>query len=252
MIPTLIPTRQAPVAELVKQPTNATEALQPQWGYVEDIQPIFQRNCIACHSSVVRQLNLQVTSYEALMAGSSNGAVVVPGDSAASRLWEMIDTGKMPLIGELRPEEKTIIRQWIDGGALERRNTVGTPPQLAENAVNADPTDAGVDSAATTEDAALWLRVAQEGIDPVADSCADPLDEPAQVVSADLILPISCGIQPRTAQLQSLLQSLAIVPTASRPLPATATLSRTTTAAPDVEVDAPPAAVTAPVASIPQ
>ncbi|MCB0109191.1 MAG: hypothetical protein KDE53_24880, partial [Caldilineaceae bacterium] len=270
LIPTLVPTAEPPSTRAESSaPAAAVAATGSQVGYVEDIQPIFQRTCIACHSSVVRQLNLQVTAYDPLMAGSSNGPVVIPGDSAASRLWEMVDSGKMPLIGELKPDEKTLIRQWIDSGAPERRTATMDHDQQANNATASNPAATVASSSAAAspdnteiagtesrtgdgESAALWLTVAEESIDPVPDICTDPLDEPAQVVSADLILPISCGVQPRAAQLQRLLQSLAIVPTASRPLPTTAAEAGAFAAAPDVEVSAPPAAAAPPVAAVPQ
>ena len=49
-------------------------------------------------------------------------------------------------------------------------------------------------------------------VDPVSDICADPVDESLQVVNNDLILPISCGIEPQDDQLTALLQSLALIP----------------------------------------
>lgn len=260
LIPTLIPTAiplQAVITDTIT-PINAAAAPQAQVGYVEDILPIFQRNCIACHSSVVKQMNLQVTAYEPLMAGGSSGPVVIPGDSANSLLWEMVETGKMPLIGELKAEEKALVRQWIDEGAVERRTNAGSPQgTVATNSsatATAEENVTDENAEATNGNAPLWLSVAEENIDPVPDVCAEPLAEPAQVVSANLILPISCGVAPRTAQLQSLLQSLAIIPAASRPLPATGSQAIASAnapeSAPDVDVVVPPAA--APVATVPQ
>ncbi len=236
-------------------------------GYQEDIQPIFQRNCIACHSAVVQQKNLQVTAYAPLMRGSSSGDVVIPGDSEASILWQQVDSGKMPLIGELKPEERELIRQWIDDGALERRQQstndlqAQTAPAVASSSPDLNPADAPATGPQESSDpteapSALWLTVADESIDPVPDICEDPVAEPQQVVSADLILPISCGVPPRAAQLQTLLQSLAIVPAAARPAPnVAASTANNALSAPDVEstdtvASAPPAA--APVGSVPQ
>ncbi len=209
------------------------EAASVPLGYEEDIQPIFQRTCIACHSAVVKQMNLQVTSYDALMTGSSSGPVVVPGNAADSSLWLQIRTGKMPLIGELTLSEKEAVRLWIEGGAREQR-TMPAAHALATDAgaaidgqsgnaiiANGESTvaeeEAGEANAAVST-ADLWLSVADESVDPVPDVCTDPLADPQRVVSADLILPVSCGLQPRVAQVEQLLQSLAIVPATSRPL----------------------------------
>jgi hypothetical protein len=224
LLPTLVPTAEPPVSTALARANDTPDpeetAAVARLGYLEDIQPIFQRNCIACHSTVVKQKNLQVTAYAPLLAGSSSGPVVIPGDSAASILWQQIDAGVMPLIGELRPEEKALIRQWIDDGALERRQQAApdqaTQVAVAETAAS-NPVSEPVDESAIEAASALWLTVADESIDAVPDLCENSTDTPQQVVSADLILPISCGVPPRTAQLQSLLQSLSIVPATARP-----------------------------------
>lgn len=179
----------APVTTSVRVP------ITPTLGYTEDIQPIFQRVCIACHSGVVKQLNLQVTAYAPLMAGSMRGPVVIPGDPDNSMLWQMVGTGKMPLIGQLTEGEKELIRRWIELGALEYRATkVVTTTVTPENTAN------------------LWLRVGELNVDPVTDVCANPVENPLQVVNNDLILPVSCGTAPQDAQLTALLQSLALAP----------------------------------------
>ncbi|MCB9155550.1 MAG: hypothetical protein H6645_00350 [Caldilineaceae bacterium] len=86
-------------------------------GYEEDIYPIFNQNCNSCHGAVAQINELQVTDYGALLKGSVNGPVIEPGDAQNSRLWEMVSTGKMPLIGQLSDEEKSIIEAWINAGA---------------------------------------------------------------------------------------------------------------------------------------
>lgn len=209
--------------------TSVRVPVTPTLGYVEDIQPIFQRSCIACHSGVVKQLNLQVTAYAPLMAGSMRGPVVIPGDPDGSVLWQMVGSGKMPLIGQLPASDKELIRRWIELGALEQRATkvVSTT------------------SVADTSAADLWLRVADLNVNPVSDICADPVAEPLQVVNNDLILPISCGVAPREAQLTTLLQSLALLPATEQPgAPALA-------AAPAPAGEQPAASVADPVVSAP-
>ena len=58
-------------------------------------------------------------TYEGLMAGSFNGPVVTPGNSADSLLVELVTKGKMPKRGtKLTPEQIQIISDWIDAGAL--------------------------------------------------------------------------------------------------------------------------------------
>jgi len=247
------------------QPVNRAEPtpLENILGYTEDIQPIFERTCIACHSGVVQQLNLQVTTYEGVMRGSLRGPVIIPGDAPNSVLWQMISTGKMPMIGQLTLSEKDAVRRWIEEGARQQRPV---PMAAARNASAA--TAEGNKEDVTAPPAALWLTVAEESIDPVPDSCAVPPANPQAVVSAELILPISCGLPPSEAQLQNLLRALALVPTTSA---AVATDPAGTggdvaavppngesvppngeTLAPDVEVVAPAAVAAPPRATAPQ
>ncbi len=167
-------------------------------GYVEDIQPIFQRSCSSCHSAVVKNQGLQVTAYDALMAGSNSGAVVVAGDAANSSLWEQVDSGKMPLLGELSASEKALIHDWIDAGAPERRQLMATT--VATPATPSAQQEPAVD---------LWFQVGNNGVNAVSDVCEVAADQ-AQVVSSDLVFPLSCGVAPRAEELQAALQQLAI------------------------------------------
>jgi hypothetical protein len=59
-----------------------------------------------------------LNTYENLMAGSENGPVVVPGDSAGSLLVDMISSGEMPKRGDkLTADEIQTISDWINAGA---------------------------------------------------------------------------------------------------------------------------------------
>ncbi|MCB0188046.1 MAG: hypothetical protein KDE31_27450, partial [Caldilineaceae bacterium] len=262
-LPTLRPTAEPP-RNSATAPTAGDDVDESlALGYVEDVQPIFQRNCIACHSAVVKQKNLQVTAYDPLMQGGVDGPVVLPGNAEESILWNLVSTGKMPLIGQLTLAEKETIRRWIEDGALERRfipaggseqvtaaATVKSAPAVRD--AQSPTTTTAMDASAVTANAELWLTVDKESIDPVPDLCAEPAEEPQQVVSADLILPISCGVAPRAAQVQSLLQSLSIIPAAPRPLVSTGSAAPSVidNAAPSSAVDNAPAA--APVSAAPQ
>jgi hypothetical protein len=55
------------------------------------------------------------------MAGSNNGAVIIPGDHANSLLWQKVNSGTMPPGNnpDLSSDEINLIAQWIDEGALE-------------------------------------------------------------------------------------------------------------------------------------
>ena len=98
------------------------------WGQVDyqtQIQTIFNANCTSCHiNGGAYQQGLDLSSYDSLMAGSNNGAVIVPGDHANSLLWQKVNSGTMPPGNnpDLNSDEVDLIAQWIDEGALEVNN----------------------------------------------------------------------------------------------------------------------------------
>lgn len=224
-------------------PTPALLPPGPQIGYVEDIQPLFERTCSACHNAAARIMGLQTTTYATLMAGSTNGPVVVPGNPEASKLWEMIGAGKMPLTGPLPMEERQLVYDWIKAGAAERR---APTPTTAPN-----PPDRPL---ASNQDDDIWLTIgAGVKVDAVPDGCTISSDQ-SMYVSSDLILPISCGAVPNQAALTAVLAKVGLAPALANsaqsaassgnaaPAPASGGVAATTTVA-----DAP--ANTAPVAA---
>ena len=52
--------------------------------FANDVMPILKDTCIKCHGGEKTEKGLDMTTYAALMNGSDNGAVVVPGDAANS------------------------------------------------------------------------------------------------------------------------------------------------------------------------
>jgi hypothetical protein len=92
-----------------------------QVDYNTEIQTIFNANCTSCHiNGGAYQAGLDLSSYDSLMAGSNNGAVIVPEDHANSLLWQKVNSGDMPQNNpDLNSDEVDLIAQWIDEGALE-------------------------------------------------------------------------------------------------------------------------------------
>lgn len=88
--------------------------------YANDIQPIFNANCIGCHPPE-RSLNL--TSYSNLMAGGNFGAVVVPGNSGASHIIDRLEGNGVPQMPYQLPPLPAatiqLVKDWIDEGALD-------------------------------------------------------------------------------------------------------------------------------------
>lgn len=81
------------------------------WSLANDIQPIFNANCVACHGNRVQPNLTEGQSFNALTRG---GYVDRPADQ--SRLFNKISTDPdhMKLVTET---ERLRIRYWIEQGA---------------------------------------------------------------------------------------------------------------------------------------
>jgi mono/diheme cytochrome c family protein len=99
--------------------------------YAKRIHPIFDSNCIACHSASKSKGGLRLDSYAELMKGGKDGPVIASGDPVHSLLLQRISLPAghakvMPAEGRplLKPEEITIFRAWIEAGASSTTETV--------------------------------------------------------------------------------------------------------------------------------
>ena len=92
--------------------------------FSEDVTPIFEGKCVSCHGgadengAITKEIELDLTSDDALIVGSEFGSIVEPGNAEDSVLWMMIEVGDMPQDGEpLTIEELEVIKTWIAEGA---------------------------------------------------------------------------------------------------------------------------------------
>jgi hypothetical protein len=85
------------------------------------VEAIFRESCEHCHNADKAKGGLLMDSYEALLAGGEHGNPVVVGQSASSRLVQMLDgtlTPRMPYKEDPLPAAHVdVIRRWIDAGA---------------------------------------------------------------------------------------------------------------------------------------
>ena len=86
-----------------------------------DIQPIFDGSCWKCHGGAVQLSRLDLRSRESALRGGQRGTAVVPGKAGESRLYRVVagmEKPAMPLDGKLTAEQISLIRDWIDQGAV--------------------------------------------------------------------------------------------------------------------------------------
>jgi WD40 repeat protein len=108
--------------------------------YEKDVEPIFYKRCITCHSGNVKESRFDISSYEGLVKGGKRGTALVPGKSDSSLLYKAMGRIAKPLMPPkdeepATPEELALVKLWIDQGAKapsgqrERpKIVVGVPP----------------------------------------------------------------------------------------------------------------------------
>jgi len=86
-----------------------------------EVQTIFRNNCTNCHAGTNPPSSLDLTSYENVMKGGQNGAVVIsgkPGKSELIRRVRGISTPQMPLAGPALTQSAIgTLEKWIAAGA---------------------------------------------------------------------------------------------------------------------------------------
>jgi WD40 repeat protein len=100
------------------------------------VDEILRDSCEHCHNADKAKGGLLMDSYAALVAGGEHGSALVPGESASSRLMQMIEgklTPRMPYKEDpLSRAQVELIRRWIDEGAPGPVATDGPAPPPRE------------------------------------------------------------------------------------------------------------------------
>jgi mono/diheme cytochrome c family protein len=81
--------------------------------------PIFQTTCIKCHGgSDGTKGDLSLKTFDDMMKGGQDGAVIKPGDANGSLLVKQLQNGKMPKRGQKLPQDQIdLIAKWVTEGA---------------------------------------------------------------------------------------------------------------------------------------
>ena len=113
----VIPSGKAQAAATLLPP-----AVEKRIDFVQDVQPILAKSCYTCHGATMQRAGLRLDLKSIALKGSDNGPVIVPGNSASSRLIHLVaglEPGKiMPQAGDrLTAEQVGLLRAWIDQGA---------------------------------------------------------------------------------------------------------------------------------------
>lgn len=100
--------------------TSGAGAASGEATFAAKVLPILQAKCQMCHNPDTKLGEFDASTYEAVMQGTNDGPVVIPGDVAKSLLAQLLQgsNGKlMPPFGALPPEDVQVILDWIKAGA---------------------------------------------------------------------------------------------------------------------------------------
>ena len=108
--------------------------------FLEQIQPLLEKNCLACHSNTTKQAELDLSSRQGLLVGGKQGPAVVPGNSKSSLLYGVIAHSQQPAMPpekeKLPAQAAALIGLWIDLGApygrLDSSNDVTLTDESSE------------------------------------------------------------------------------------------------------------------------
>jgi WD40 repeat protein len=98
----------------------------------QHILPIFREKCGSCHNANDKKGDLVLDNYGLAMQGGASGEVVrADGDASQSQLYLVVAhlaEPKMPPQQPKLPDDQlTLIRKWIEGGALENSGSKAKP-----------------------------------------------------------------------------------------------------------------------------
>jgi cytochrome c553 len=111
----------------------ALAAVQPpSVEFERDVRPILAV-CVGCHGTELAEASLRLHTRAGLLAGSSSGRVVIPGNGPESVLYQRLIADdpdvRMPWGGDpLRADQIETILRWIDEGARWPEGVVVTAP----------------------------------------------------------------------------------------------------------------------------
>ena len=90
--------------------------------FSDQVAPLFQAKCQACHNQNTTLGGWDSSSYEAVTTTGNNGPVVIPADATNSILAQRVTGSQgavMPPTGKMSDAEIQIILDWIAAGAPE-------------------------------------------------------------------------------------------------------------------------------------
>ncbi len=123
-------------APAVAQEKATAPAKDEKITFDQHVLPIFREKCGSCHNGNDKKGDLVLDNYGLAMQGGASGEVVrTDGDASQSQLYLVITHMSEPKMPPQQPklpdEQLTLIRRWIEGGALENSGSKAKPKKNA-------------------------------------------------------------------------------------------------------------------------
>lgn len=112
--PTPLPPTPTAAPSPTPLPVSSTSSVVT-WAQVG---PIFATKCGMCHGTALATNGLNLGTYADALKGAQDGPVILPNDSAGSKLFQVQSKGGHP--GQFTADELALVQAWIDAGALEK------------------------------------------------------------------------------------------------------------------------------------
>jgi mono/diheme cytochrome c family protein len=101
-------------------PAGTEKPAGGETGYAA-VQSVFTKNCVGCHGANNPKAGINLTSYETVMRGGTEGPIVKAGDPAGSVIIQALHgtdhKKQMPPKGALPADQIGVIESWIKDGA---------------------------------------------------------------------------------------------------------------------------------------
>jgi len=137
--------------------------------FADKVQPILSENCWSCHGPGDQKADLRLDSFEHATADLGGYAAIVPGKADESemiaRIFSSDEDEVMPPPDShksLSPEQKEVLRRWIDAGAEFEAHWAFTAPSRTQPPVS----EASEDWARQPLDHFVHARLAAAGLEP--------------------------------------------------------------------------------------
>ena len=101
---------------LLGSPLSADDAKQQHFD--TKIAPLLAARCLECHSGAEPKGKLDLSNQERVFAGGESGKAIVAAKLEESLLWQRVEADEMPPKHPLPESEKTLLREWLNGGAV--------------------------------------------------------------------------------------------------------------------------------------